>query len=168
MRITFRQLLNRLLRDRDINLTRLFKELNHIGIKITYPSLYSYYTGIAVPQFNIAKKIVEAENLSVDDSELELILEESRRVIKELKEEDEEILKFNIKIRPWTVDSKYSNNSTGLKDDIKVRINELYGKKDEIDYTTVDNLKKMSSYIAYLIRKDLLENNFIKEKEKLK
>lgn len=157
---TFGYLIDRLLSDRDISLTYLHRELNNLGVNVTYPSLYSYLNLTHCPSNEIAKKIVRCEKLSISDSELAEILEATRQSIKEIKEETElNELVVNLKIKPEQIDDRYKNNSFLLKKDIKERINELMPDK-KINKQNKD-LENISAYVTYLIKKDLNDGNIV-------
>lgn len=166
MNTTFDTLLHRYLQERDINLTRYYKELNDLGLNITYASLYAYYTGTSIPQYSTARKILKLSRMNIANEELEQILEYSKKVNKEEKTDLNNELHINLKIKPKNVDKNFANNAKGLKTIIEMRADELFGKDDEITSATAGGKRKISSYLSYLIKRDLIESGFIKEDKK--
>ena len=79
MNTTFDTLIHRILQERNINLTKFYKELADLGLNITYPSLYAYYTGTTVPPYSMAKRILKLARSQVSNEDLEQILEYSKK-----------------------------------------------------------------------------------------
>lgn len=162
--ITFNRILSQILEDEELNLSEYFKELFNLGVDITYPCLYSYYCGYTVPGFSKAKKILKASRVVYSNDELEQILEYSKKISSENNLEDPKIMTLTLKIKPELV----SNNLTPstLKNIMNLRANELFNKEGStIDFQS-DKKGKLSTYIAYLVKKDLEENNLIEREEK--
>ncbi len=163
MDTTFRRLLIDILTDRNINLSNLYNELNDLGLNIKYSSLYSYFTGVVVPPFNVAKKILNIEHVTLNDNELEQILSRSKRVSKMERQENDDVLNLNLKIKPELIDQKYKSNSRSLRNMIEMRTEELFVDDDlQVKFSALGK-RKISAYVAYLIKKDLLESGFIEE-----
>ena len=163
MDTTFRRLLIDILTDRNINLSNLYNELNDLGLNIKYSSLYSYFIGVVVPPFNVAKKILNIEHVTLNDNELEQILSRSKRVSKMERQENDDVLNLNLKIKPELIDQKYKSNSRSLRNMIEMRTEELFVDDDlQVKFSALGK-RKISAYVAYLIKKDLLESGFIEE-----
>lgn len=163
MDTTFRRLLIDILSDRNINLSNLYNELNDLGLNIKYSSLYSYYTGVVVPPFEIAKKILITEHVVVNDGELETILKKSKKISREERLDNDDVLNLNLKIKPELIDERYKNNSSSLRNMIEMRAEELFVDDDLIVKFSATGKRKLSAYVAYLIKKDLLKSGFIEE-----
>ena len=166
METTFYTLIHRILQDRDMNLTRFYKELADLGLNITYPSLYAYYTGTTVPPYSMAKKILKLARVQISNDELEQILEYSKKAYRDEKTENNNELHINLKIKPKNINEDYKNNADGLKTIMEMRADELFGKDDEISRASSGGKRKISSYISYLIKKDLEENGFLESEVK--
>lgn len=166
MNTTFNTILHRILQERDINLTRLYKDLCDLGMNITYASLYAYYTGTTVPTYSTAKKILKLVKYTVTNDELETVLEYSKKVSKAEKDDDNNVLYLNLKIKPKNISSEYMNDAKALRTIIEMRADELFGKDDEISQLSAGGKRKLSAYISYLVKKDLEESKFIKTEEK--
>lgn len=164
LNIAFSDILTRILSDKDVNLTELHKELLNLGLDITYSSLYTYYNGTAVPRYSMAKKLLKLERYSIKDEDLEDVLEISKKIVKEKRDDVRDILPMYLKIRPEEIHKKYRGNPLALKEDLRVRINEEFNEEDKIELTSMNNLKKFSAYVTKLIKKDLESNGFLKEK----
>jgi len=163
--MTFSSLLLQILQEQNLNLTELYKELNDLGFYITYPSLYGYFTGKMVPPFLKAKEILKVEKLNIDDEELARILNHSKRIQKEDYDENEKILTINLKIKPELIDPKYTLQPKYLKSVIEMRAEEIFGNNELITQFSASGKRKLSAYIAYLIKKDLEESGFVEEKK---
>lgn len=165
METTFRRLLIDILEDRNINLADLFNELNDLGLNITYSSLYSYYTGTVIPPFRTAKKLLKKENVILDDDELEAILDKSRKIAKSERDDASNLLVLNLKIKPDLIDEGFKNNSSALRNIIALRAEELFVDDELMTKFAALGKRKLSAYVAYLIKKDLIESEFISDKE---
>lgn len=163
--ITFNRILSQILEDEELNLTQYCKEINDLGVNITYPCLYSYYCGYTVPGFSKAKKILKASKIKYSNEELEEILEYSKKISTENNSEESRVMTLTLKIKPKLISKNFESNPLGLKSIIKLRSNELFSDKDLLTQFSAENKNKLSSYIAYLIKKDLIENKLIKEEE---
>ena len=161
METTFSALLHRILQENDISLMRLYKDLYDTGMSITYPSLYAYYTGTTTPPYSVAKKIIKFAKMAISNEELEEILSYSKITTKNEKDDSNSLLNMNIKIRPKIISMDYEQNASALKTIIELRADELFGKENEIVPLSSNNKKQISAYVAYLIKKDLKENNLI-------
>lgn len=166
MNTTFDTLIHRILQERDINLTKLYKELADLGLNITYPSLYAYYTGTTVPPYSMAKQILKLARYQLSNDDLEQVLAYSKKVNKAENKEKNNELHINLKIKPKNIHSDYKNNADGLKTIIEMRADELFGNDDEISSASAGGKRKISSYLSYLIKKDLEENGFIESEDK--
>jgi len=164
--ITFSRLILQIIRDQKINLTKLHKDLYDLGVNIKYPSLYSYFTGVVVPPFSVAKKILKTERIEIDDEELEQILRHSKRIQRSEKDDANKILNLNLKIKPELVGSDFKQNSKYLKSVIEMRADELFGDENLITQFSASGKRKLSAYVAYLIQNDLKENGLIAEEDK--
>ena len=161
MELTFSRLIIQILQEQNLNLTQLYKELYDLGVKITYASLYGYYTGKMVPPFAKAKEILKTEKLEIDDEDLEAILKQSRLVQKEENSQEEKILNLNLKIKPELVGSAYKQQAKYLRSVIEMRADELFGDADLVTQFSASGKRKLSSYVAYLIKKDLEESGLL-------
>lgn len=164
--ITFSRLILQIIRDQKINLTKLHKDLYDLGLNIKYPSLYSYFTGVVVPPFSIAKKILKIERIDMDDEELEQVLRYSKRVQRAEKDDANKVLNLNLKIKPELVGDSFKQNSKYLKSVIEMRADEVFGDENLITQFSASGKRKLSAYVAYLIQKDLKENGLITEEDK--
>jgi len=164
--ITFSRLILQMLRDQNINLTKLYKDLYDLGLNITYPSLYSYFTGVVVPPFSTAKKILKIEKVKMPDEELEEVLAFSKRIQKSEKDDENKILNLNLKIKPESVGIDFKQNAKYLKSVIEMRSDEVFGDENLITQFSASGKRRFSAYVAYLIQKDLKENGFIPAEEK--
>jgi len=162
MEITFGRIIQQILEEQNLNLTELFKELYDLGMNITYASLYSYYTGSVIPSFQTAKKILSLEKYNINDQELEEILAYSKKIFNQEKANENELLRLHIKIKPENISKKYEHDSKTLKSIIEMRADEITGNDDLITQYTASGKRKLSSYIAYLIKKDLEDNGYLK------
>lgn len=161
MEITFGRIIQQILEEQNLNLMELYKELYDLGMKITYASLYSYFTGTVIPSYQTAKKILTLEKYNISDQELEEILAYSRRIFNQEKEDENELLRLHIKIKPESISKKYEHDSKTLKSIIEMRADEITGNDDLITQYTASGKRKLSSYIAYLIKKDFEENGYL-------
>nr|MBQ4458676.1 hypothetical protein [Clostridia bacterium] len=161
MNLTFSALLRQILEERNINLSKLFRELFDLGMDLTYASLYSYYIGKTAPPFEVAKKIITLENLNIENDDIEKILEYSRKISKSENEEKEKILNLNLKIKPTSISKAYKNSANELRSLIEMRAKELFGDEDMVTQFSAPGRRKISAYMAYLIKKDLEENEYI-------
>ena len=161
METTFSAILHRILQENDISLMRLYKDLYDVGMNITYPSLYAYYTGVTTPPYSVAKKIVKHAKMSISNEELEDIINYTKATTKAEKDSSNSLLNMNIKIRPKIISEEFEQNASALKTIIELRTEELFSKENEIVPLASSGKKQISAYIAYLIKKDLKENNLI-------
>lgn len=156
---TFSGILRQILMDEDLNLTQFHSKLSDLGLNITYPSLYAYYMGKTVPTFRCAKEILEKVKMHFETEELLDILEYSRALNK-VENEDDKILHLNLKIKPEEIDERFKNSSKLLKSTIEMRSKELFGDNELVTQFSASGKRKISSYIAYLIKEDLTKNNY--------
>lgn len=161
MEQTFSRLIIQILQDQNLNLTQLYKELYDLGLNITYASLYGYYTGKMVPPLSKAKEILKTEKIEIEDKELESILEQSRQVQKQENSQEDKILNLNLKIKPELVGSAYRHQSKYLRSVIEMRADELFGDENLVTQFSASGKRKISSYVAYLIKKDLEESGLL-------
>jgi len=159
--LTFSRLIIQILQDQNLNLTQLYKELYDLGLNITYASLYGYYTGKMIPPFSKAKEILKIEKIEIDDAELEAILEQSRQVQKAENSQEDKILNLNLKIKPELVDGAYRQQAKYLRSVIEMRADELFGDENLVTQFSASGKRKISSYVAYLIKKDLEESGLL-------
>ena len=164
--ITFSRLILQIIRDQKINITKLHKDLYDLGTNIKYPSLYSYFTGVVVPPFSTAKKILKTERIDISDEELEYILRYSKKVQRQEKDDANKVLNLNLKIKPELVDDDFKQNSKYLKSVIEMRADEVFTDKNLVTQFSASGKRKLSAYVAYLIQKDLKENGLITEEDK--
>ena len=160
---TYSTLLRQILEDQNYTLRDLHEELLNLDYEITYASLYSYLTGKTVPSFDIAKSILEKERYEIEEDELRETLVFSKKKWKENQQEDSNLLNMHVKIKPGTIAPSFQNNAETLKSTIEMRAEELFSDSDMITQFTAGGKRKISAYIAYLIKKDLMENDFIQE-----
>lgn len=160
-KITFNRILSQILEEEEINLTKYCKELNDLGVNITYPCLYSYYCGYTVPGFSKAKKILKVSKIKYSSDELEEILEYSKVISSENNIEENRIMTLTLKVKPEEVSTELTPST--LKNILNIRAGELFNQN--VNFST-DKKGKLSSYFAYLVKKDLEENNLIKREEK--
>lgn len=163
MNVTYSTLLTQILQEQDINLANLHNELCDLGMKITYASLYSYFNGAVIPPYSVAKEILRLEKINIDSEELEAILDYSKKVAKQERSDDGKILNLNLKIKPEYIDLSYKKNAQGLKNIIEMRAEELFGNEELMSTFQAGGKRKLSAYVAYLIKKDLEDSDFIKE-----
>ena len=161
MELTFSRLIIQILQDQNLNLTQLYKELYDLGLNITYSSLYGYYTGKMVPPLSKAKEILKIENIEIDAEELEAILEQSKQIQKQEKSQEDKILNLNLKIKPELVDGIYKQQAKYLKSVIEMRADELFGDENLVTQFSASGKRKISLYVAYLIKKDLEESGLL-------
>ena len=161
MELTFSRLIIQILQDQNLNLTQLHKELYDLGLSITYASLYGYYTGKMVPPLSKAKEILKIEKVEIDDDELIAILEQSRQVQKVENYQEDKILNLNLKIKPELVGGAYKQQAKYLKSVIEMRADELFGDENLVTQFSASGKRKISSYVAYLIKKDLEESGLL-------
>lgn len=166
--MSFSRLILQILREQNINLTKLYKDLNNLGLNITYPSLYSYFTGVVVPPFSTAKKILKIEKIEIDDEELENVLSYSKKVYKSEKDDANKILNLNLKIKPESVDEDFKQNSKYLKSVIEMRADEVFTDENLVTQFSASGKRKMSAYVAYLIKTDLEKNGLIAKEARKK
>lgn len=158
---TFSTILRQYLDEERISLREYWEQLNDLSINISYASLYAYYTGKNVPSFEMARKILNSQRENLNEKEIIELLKHSRKLIRQEKE-DNKILSVNLKIKPEQVDEKFKNSPKLLKSIIEMRCEELYGDDGEESITQLSNKgkRKMSYYIANLIKEDLKKNNY--------
>ena len=113
MNTTFDTLIHKILQERDINLTKFYKELADLGLNITYPSLYAYYTGTTVPPYSMAKQILKLARFQLSSDDLEQVLAYSKKINKAENREKNNELHINLKIKPKNIHSDYKNNADG-------------------------------------------------------
>lgn len=162
---TFSRLLQQILDDQNINLTDLSNILYNLGLDITYSALYSYYSGVCVPPFSTAKKILSLCNAGMEDKVLEEVLSKSKEVARDENINKERIMRIDVKIKPETISRGYTKNPMGLRNILDLRAEELFAD-DELNtkYMAIGK-RKLGAYIAYLIKKDLIENGILKEED---
>ena len=114
-----------------------------------------------VPPFAKAKEILKTEKFEIDDEDLEAILKQSRLVQKEENSQEERILNLNLKIKPELVGSAYKQQAKYLRSVIEMRADELFGDADLVTQFSASGKRKLSSYVAYLIKKDLEESGLL-------
>lgn len=164
MDITFSRLISQILIEQNINLTELYKDLNNLGINITYSSLYAYFKGTNVPPISVARQILVSENICVNDNELNDILKLSKNIQKSETEDINKTLRFNLRIKAGSINNKYELNPKLLKSVIEMRANELFGNEDLVTQYSASGKGKLSAYITYLIKNDLKKSGYIEEK----
>ena len=165
MELTFSRLILQILQEQDVNLTQLHKDLCNLGLNITYPSLYSYYTGVVIPPYSTAREILKTENMEMSEEDLKEVLAYSRKVYKDEKDDANRILNLNLKIRPESVSRNFRQNSKYLRSVIEMRADEVFGDEDLVTQFSAVGKRKLSAYVAYLINKDLKENGLLEEEE---
>ena len=165
MELTFSRLILQILNEQDLNLRELYRELCDLGMNITYASLYSYFTGVVVPPYDVASELLDLENVEMEESELRNILTHSRKVMKEELHDSDRILQMNLKIKPELIGREYQKKPKYLKSVIEMRANELFGDEELITQFSASGKRKLSAYVAYLIKKDFEENMTAKEEE---
>ena len=163
MEKTFSAILHRILQENNLDLKKFYNELNDVGIIVTYSSLYAYYIGTTTPPYSLAKRIIKHSKMDIQTDELEEIITNSKKQAKEYRDENK-ILNINAKIKPENIDVDYEQNASGLKSIIELRVDELFSKNDGLVTQISGGKKKLSAYVAYLIKKDLEENGIIKRK----
>ena len=160
---TFSSLLRQILMDENLNLSQFHSKLVDLGADITYPSLYAYYMGKTVPTFSCAKEILEKEKVKVNTEDLLSILKYSRELGKVERNDEDKILHLNLKIKPEQVNKDFKNSAKLLKSTIEMRSKELFaGNEQLITQFSATGKRKISAYIAYLIKEDLNKNNYFK------
>lgn len=162
---TFSRLLQQILDDQNINLTDLSNILYNLGLDITYSALYSYYSGVCVPPFSTAKKILGLCNASMEDKTLEGVLNKSKEVSRNENVSKEKIMRIDVKIKPESISKNYIRNPTALRSLIDLRAEELFSDDELNTKYMATGKRKLGAYIAYLIKKDLIENDVLKEDE---
>lgn len=165
IRETYSTLLRQILEDQNINLKELHADLLNLDIDITYPSLYGYLTGKTVPAFELAKEILAKENYVIDDADLISTLKYSRKKWKEAQQGEDSVLDIHMKIKPETIDKTFMNNTAALKSALEMRAEELFTDTELVTQFTASGKRKLGAYLAYLVRKDLIENDFIEGDE---
>lgn len=149
---TYSVLLKQIMKEKNMDLRSYHRELEYLDIDINYKSLSCYCNGTRVPPFDKAKEILSKENYEIEDNELKQILAESRKQRLETVKDDPSIVNIQVSINTENIDKSYEKKSDKLRLDLNRRIEELF----------IDEEKKgMSRYITYLIKKDLMENDFI-------
>ena len=165
MNITFATLIQQILDEQDINLTELSNLLYNLGLNITYSALYSYYSNSSVPPFETARKILKLCKVETDREDLEQILLTSKEVSKNESIYKERIMRLDVKIKPENISKDFAKNPDGLRNLIDLRAEELFGNEElTMKYSAVGK-RKLGAYISYLIKKDLTENDIIKEND---
>lgn len=165
IKITFSRLIQQILDEQNMNLTTLATELYDLGVDITYSALYSYYSGTSVPPIKMAKDILKTEKIYFKESELEEILEYSKKISRNENIYKDRILRIDVKIKPEVISKDFQHNPSSLRNIIDIRTNELFGDNDLITQFSANGKRKLGAYISYLIKKDLIENGLIEEDE---
>lgn len=158
-------MIQQILDEQNINLTNLATELYDLGVNITYSALYSYYSGSSVPPIKMAKDILKTEKIYFKESELEEILEYSKKISRNENIYKDRILRIDVKIKPEVISKEFQHNPNSLRNIIDIRTNELFGDNDLITQFSANGKRKLGAYISYLIKKDLYENGLIDEEE---
>ena len=146
--ITFSALLTQILSASGLNLREAQQFLSENGADVPYSSLAAYKTFTAVPAYDRGKEILDAFHYVMDDDELIEILQYSRSELKEYKEDERQYVNKGIRLS-----AKYFKEgitTDELESLVETRIQEL-------------NEKNWNTYIASLIRKDLIEDGLITE-----
>ena len=159
MKTTFSMILRQYIEEKGLNLTEYCNQLNDLGIYVSYPSLYAYYTGKNVPSYEIARKILDYQKENLNEKEIIATLKYSRDIIKQENDNDD-LLNVNLKIKPEQIDARYKNSSKYLKSAITMRAEELFGKDNLVTQFSKSGKGKLSAYVAYLIKEDLKNNGY--------
>lgn len=166
MEQTFSRIIHDICNDKGFSLKDLYRDLYDLDVNITYSSLYSYSSGSVIPPYSIAKEILKKEDYLLESEELEEILNYSKKVFQQEKSDDNKTLYLNLKIKPKNISKQFINNADGLKSVIEMRAEELFaGQEELITMFSANGKRKLSAYVAYLIKEDLIRNKFIKENE---
>ena len=151
MEQTFSGLLIQLLTASGKTIKDLYDDLVRSGSSISYQSLSSYKRYMTVPVFERAKTILTVLHYnSLSDQELVDILEFSRNELRRLKEENRADVRQGVRLIPSKFDPSLSADELDIM--ITRRISELSIGQNFNDYVT------------YLIRNDLIQSGYIKQK----
>lgn len=161
-KVTFSTVLREIMFDEDMNLKEFYNQINNLNLKIGYTTLYNYYSGITVPSVTIAKNILKKAHYNISDIELEELLEYSKQFNQNEGNDNKKILRLNLKIKPDLISKEYEMKPEALRTVIELRSKELFTNKEFMRMFDVDGKGKISAYIAYLIKKDLEENDIVK------
>jgi hypothetical protein len=149
--ITFSALMLQLMQASSTALKQLFESLKQNGSSITYTSLSAYKTGTVIPPFEKASEILKVFGYEMSQDDLTSVLSYSRQELKNYKDETGTSHSQGIRILPSIFGEEYS--SAQIMSRVDQRVNE-------------GGFGNINNYINHLIKKDLVENNYMEDEEK--
>ena len=162
MKETFERKLKRILEEKQKSLIKIHEELEDKNVIVTYASLYSYLTGKSIPPQQKAEQILSALGYNTEKEELTNVIEVSKNVHAERRKK-ETILHLNLKIKPEMITKEFQNDPEKAKKIIDKRASEFFGEKPES--LKKKKKRKLSAYIAMLIKEDLEENSYLERQD---
>ena len=147
--ITFAVLLSQILEGSGIRYAKqAYEIIEQNGVRISYSTFANYKSFTTVPEFRIAKEILQSFDYECSDEELRSILEHSSRELKNMRDESRTLLRRGISINP-----EYYRDDLDA-DTLQDYIVEC--AKEELGPDATIN-----EYINYLIKKDLTEKGYM-------
>ena len=162
MKETFERKLKRILEEKQKSLIKIHEELEDKNVIVTYASLYSYLTGKSIPPQQKAEQILSALGYNTEKEELTNVIEVSKNVHAERRKK-ETVLHLNLKIKPEMITKEFQNDPEKAKKIIDKRASEFFGEKPES--LKKKKKRKLSAYIAMLIKEDLEENSYLERQD---
>ena len=130
----------------DGNYKYAIKLLNNNNVPLSYTTIRKYKDNQNLPTFEKAKEIIATLKHPISDSDLLECLSYSKKWL-DTRESKTEYFTTAIRINPSWLDLSLNE----LNNLIDIRCKEIFN----------DENKKIGSYIYYLIKKDLEENNLL-------
>lgn len=147
--VTFSVLLSQILEASGIRYARkAYELLEERGVKISYSTFANYKSFNTVPEFRLAKQVLECFDYTCTDEELRSILDYSARELKNMRDETRTLVRRGISLNP-----EYYREDLDA-DTLQEYITEC--AKEELGPDATIN-----EYINYLIKKDLTEKGYM-------
>jgi len=142
--------------DSDCNIRELYNKLIQKGMKITHASFYLYYKGDVVPPYEVLSEMSRALNLGYKDNELKEIHDATKETVR--ANQPDKLYHLNLKLKLETINPIYRVKNEAFKLDIEQRAREVFEDKELAKRFKAKGNRQLSAYFAYLIAKDLEEN----------